>query len=91
MISVITIQKRATARTWHCTAQQKYMHRLEFHRQRKLCQLVVNLGVELRESGVNDAKTSESDIRPYLFMSKVHLLVSQMNNLIQSKCTEYTG
>jgi len=68
----------------------KYMHRLEFHRHCKLCQLVVNLGVELRECGVNDAKTHESDIRLYLFMSKVHLLVSQMNNLIQSKCTEYT-
>jgi hypothetical protein len=52
------------------------MHRLEFHRHCKLCQLVLNLGVELREGVVNDTKTYGSVIRLYLFMPKAYLLVS---------------
>jgi len=36
---------------------------------------VLNLGVELHEDGVNNVETHKSDIRLYLYVSKVHLLV----------------
>jgi len=41
--------------------------------------------VELPEDGTNSAKTCRSDIELYLYISRVHLLVSVVKYLIQSK------
>ena len=37
---------------------------------------VCNLGVNLPDNGVSDAETRRSDVRLYLLVSKVRLLVS---------------
>jgi len=51
---------------------------------------VLNLGVELHEDGVNNVETHKSDIRLYLYVSKVHLLVWWLSNWNQLKRREYS-